>query len=271
MAHYHSIPRGVYAAAVVHPANSPRHLQVHIPDYDNIVATTDEEMEMSIDSGSRDEEEGLTTGCERIPLEDYTIDINEWEVLPGGISFNEPVTLSRQSLRAWHDIGKCLEKLRPNKLAPLSTIIGRFHSPLVYHDLSDSSKDKVKRARNYLRLQYWYADYVLTLLVGMPYGAVFLTAWSWEFPTAGERQWWIVASFASMVALLCVTLAVDLLSYCSKRGGWERSVGIVATLVIVTAFGLARIYLIAESFAYLRSMPVGVYRTPIWTDILPHI
>lgn len=146
-----------------------------------------------------------------------------------------------------------------------------FHRALVYHDVSERSKNKVKRARAYLRLRYWYADYFLTLLVGIPYGAVFLTASSWEFPTAGERQWWIVASVASKVALLCVTMAVDLLNCWSKGGGWERSAGIVATLVIVTAFGLASIYLIAESFAYLRSVPIGIYRTPIWTEILPHI
>lgn len=271
MAHYDNIPRGIYAAAVVNPVNSPRRLRVRIPDYNDIIASTDDETGQSIDNATRDEEAGLTMGCESIPLDDYTIVINEGEVLPGGISFAKRVTLNRRSLRAWHDIGECLDKLRPNKPTPLSTIIGRFHYPLVYHDVSDRSKDKVKRARNYLRLHYWYADYFLTLLVGLPYGAVYLSSWSWEFPTAGERRWWIVASVASTVALLCVTLAVDLLSYCNRRSGWERSAGIFTTLIVVTAFGLARIYLIAESFAYLRSMPIGVYHTPIWTEILPHI
>lgn len=256
---------------MVNPQNSPRRFRVRIPGYDDIVTSTDNEMEPTIDGGGRDEEVGLTRGFESIPLDEYTIDIDQGEILPGGISFDEPVTLNRRSLRAWHDIGKCIEKLRPNKPAPLSAIIGHFHYPLVYHDVSDRSKDKVKRARNYLRLYYWYADYFLTLVVGIPYGAIYLSTWLWEFPTAGERQLWIVVSVASTVALLCVTLAIDLLSYCSRRGGWARVAGILTTLVVVTAFGLARIYIIAESCAYLRSMPIGVYRTPIWAEFLPHI
>lgn len=269
MAHYDAIPRSIYSAAIVNPANSPRRLRVRIPDYSEIIDSVDDGIDLPIDNGARDEEASLATGYETISLGDYTITVNKGEVLPGGISFSERVTLTRQSFKAWHDIGICLEDLRPNKPMPLSSIIGRFHNPLAYHDVH--GRDMIKRARGYLRGRYLYADYFAALVIGSVYNAFHITAFSLKFPTLIEYHLWIAATIASALALLCITMALDLLSYLGERKGWKRSAGMVALLIIITVFGLARVYQIAESFASLRIISIGVYRTPIWTQILPHI
>lgn len=50
----------------------------------------------------------------------------------------------------------------------------------------------------------------------------------------------------------------------AERGarGWE----VVLALVV-----LARVYLVVEAFVSLREVPVAVYATPEWTDLLPHL
>lgn len=40
---------------------------------------------------------------------------------------------------------------------------------------------------------------------------------------------------------------------------------------MLALFVLARVYLVVEAFASLREVPVAVYVTPEWTDLLPHL
>ena len=41
--------------------------------------------------------------------------------------------------------------------------------------------------------------------------------------------------------------------------------------VVLGLFVLARVYLVVEAFVSLREVPVAVYATPEWTDLLPHL
>ncbi|KAK0619403.1 hypothetical protein B0T14DRAFT_431559 [Immersiella caudata] len=47
--------------------------------------------------------------------------------------------------------------------------------------------------------------------------------------------------------------------------------GTVPSLTILAGYILARTYLVVESFVSLRAEPVGVFWTPAWLQMIPHL
>ncbi|KAK4210255.1 hypothetical protein QBC37DRAFT_292882 [Rhypophila decipiens] len=142
-------------------------------------------------------------------------------------------------------------------------------------------------------------------LTAAGYGALHCAGWpsntsgssgSKYFPTNAERILWIVSSLtiAASGALLWVYyLAREFLpvfdrwvsgvvpgEYIQNEGIRKRRLRRVNRLVdvgkqgsvyfVLGVFALARVYLVVEAFVSLRDAPVGLYKTPEWTDFLPH-
>jgi hypothetical protein len=101
-------------------------------------------------------------------------------------------------------------------------------------------------------------------LVSGVYIAIDALGWNAYFPTGAERILWRVSvcAFAVGTALF---LALVLLHDAN-----DNVVRTLATLFTIIS-ALARLVLTIEAFAALRSLPVGVYNTPSWSDMLPHI
>ncbi|KAK3900069.1 hypothetical protein C8A05DRAFT_36304 [Staphylotrichum tortipilum] len=90
---------------------------------------------------------------------------------------------------------------------------------------------------------------VLFLLLSLAYGGVHLSAWNFEFPTATESLLWKISG--DLPVLTGIFRAID--------------------KAIVLVFVVCRLYIVVEAFVSLRSVPIGVYWTPSWIQMIPHV
>ncbi|EEU43724.1 uncharacterized protein NECHADRAFT_45399 [Fusarium vanettenii 77-13-4] len=122
-------------------------------------------------------------------------------------------------------------------------------------------------------------------LSGM-YGGVHLTAWNWIFPTYTEDLLWKVSCLCVAVALpafFCaswVLVCISAILHClvepcfGLRKKWAsrafkdplRAYSACVAIVYVCC----RIFIVAEAFVALRQVPVGVYISPAWVQMVPH-
>lgn len=119
---------------------------------------------------------------------------------------------------------------------------------------------------------------LLLFLLPALYGGIHLSAWTFEFPTPIEQKLWKIACL-DLVASLPVFLIGSVARELGTNGkqftlgdmallSW---LGVLFLIVNIPATVVARAYLLVESFASLRRVPVGVYATVPWSDWLPHI
>ncbi|KAF2819771.1 hypothetical protein CC86DRAFT_362044 [Ophiobolus disseminans] len=129
--------------------------------------------------------------------------------------------------------------------------------------------------------------YFLTIGVFIVVGAIHLAAWNSGFATPLERIAWRVCSLVIMVSMPAlwignrVVIRTIQCQWTIKSHSWDDLdnkhgllwlkrpwVGICTILPVL--YGLARLYLVAEVFVGLRAAPKGIYKTPEWTDFIPH-
>ncbi|KAK3941434.1 hypothetical protein QBC46DRAFT_286216 [Diplogelasinospora grovesii] len=117
---------------------------------------------------------------------------------------------------------------------------------------------------------------VLMLLLPAMYGGVHLSAWSFEFPTPQEHLIWKVACLiiaTTLPVLVCLgfffhqLLVLRLVPFVNDI---PKRIYPWLSLAALILYGAARIYIIVESFISLRSVPIGVYWTPAWLQMIPH-
>ena len=103
------------------------------------------------------------------------------------------------------------------------------------------------------------------------YGGVHLTMRNGHFPSNLERILWIASAF-SIVGLPFLATAWEFLSgYLRRRLGWEWLDHHALQLPLISGcLVLARIYLLVESFASLRNLPLGAYDNIRWVSVIPH-
>jgi hypothetical protein len=127
----------------------------------------------------------------------------------------------------------------------------------------------------------------LALVMPVVYGGIHLSVWNFEFPTALEKLLWKIASIgvaATLPVLFGLGLGMKILLEIGKmivsifraqskkkwRDVGERIYPYMGYLAIIF-YILARAYIIVESFVSLRRVPIGVYWTPAWLQMIPHI
>ncbi|KAK0670294.1 hypothetical protein QBC41DRAFT_390026 [Cercophora samala] len=126
------------------------------------------------------------------------------------------------------------------------------------------------------------------------YGGIHFTARGFAFPTHVEAVLWKVSSITMMPTthgVLLVMLArmfmdefanlrVDPKRHRQEFGIIERTIrhatalgswlsAFIAVLMLL-AIATARVYILVESFISLRAVPLGVYYTPSWIQMMPH-
>jgi len=111
------------------------------------------------------------------------------------------------------------------------------------------------------------------------YGGVHLTALHFDFPSLVEAKLWLASSIYTMASLpvwIMVGTVPNVL--CTERRKRHSCAGFIldvmkALLFAVALLGyvLARMYLVVESFISLRAQPIGVYWTPSWLQMIPHV
>lgn len=133
--------------------------------------------------------------------------------------------------------------------------------------------------------------YVAMLLPAL-YGGIHLTALGFDFPSPVEERLWLYAGVYIAIGLpiwevvawfLIIYEATDVLNvllrpclwwYDGGRGAHRSIVRNTRKLLgrmFLLGYALARAYIIVESFASLRHLPIGVFWTPDWLQMIPHV
>lgn len=116
---------------------------------------------------------------------------------------------------------------------------------------------------------------VLLLLLPATYGGLHLTGWSAVFPTPAEQFLWKFSAFTIIGGCpIFYALAYGFGTWLEKSKGenFTFEVLMVSLLCIMmfTYIG-ARVFIVVEAFIGLRGVPIGVYWSPDWVEMLPHV
>ena len=128
----------------------------------------------------------------------------------------------------------------------------------------------------------WYFRLFICITGPMTYGLLHLPAWNAPFPLEGERGLW-------KSAIVIVTVIGPALLYVQYFGvnvqeSYDRAergdVHVTPTkvlnavicwvlLFLVIAYGLARLYILVESFRQLLYLPTDAFKVPNWSRYIP--
>lgn len=114
------------------------------------------------------------------------------------------------------------------------------------------------------------------LLVSVLFGCLHCIAWNASFPTAIERTLWRVASAFSAGIMPLLYTAGTLVTWIGLKiapAGVVKNKDLIFSIPIIAAslsYCLGRLYLLAESFASLRSLPPAAF-TSTWAADLPSV
>ncbi|KAI1481989.1 hypothetical protein F4774DRAFT_350985 [Daldinia eschscholtzii] len=117
------------------------------------------------------------------------------------------------------------------------------------------------------------------LLFPALYGGIHLTAWNSDFPSLSEQWIWKISCFIIMglIPLFAITLGVLIMisTPLQNLGGFINSLflflEIMVCIINIIVFIAARLYIVIEVFISLRCVPIGVYLTPSWLQMIPHV
>jgi len=108
--------------------------------------------------------------------------------------------------------------------------------------------------------------------VGLVFGGVHLAAWNSSFPSYAERVLWQISSTITATAWSGFVLSLWLSVFVQRRREgrfFSKVCGILLGLGIFPVL-LVRVYLLVESFASIRRLPLGSYRLNTWSNVWPH-
>ena len=115
------------------------------------------------------------------------------------------------------------------------------------------------------------------------YGAIHVAAWNYFFPSEIEQLFW---RLSSVWVTFCAAfwLVTNLLAYVfpfidtiwvayNKRSLDWLSTAVITLLCILcgASYIVSRAYIVVEAFVSIRSVPKGVYDTPAWSQVFPHL
>lgn len=110
------------------------------------------------------------------------------------------------------------------------------------------------------------------------YGGVHLSAWNFEFPSVVEGVLWKAACIYTATAAYAFTIVFVIVNFFFKIALQRRArdaVNLIGGKILgrITLYGitLCRIYIVVEAFVSLRAVPIGVYLTPAWIQMVPHV
>ncbi|KAH8668060.1 hypothetical protein BGZ60DRAFT_564343 [Tricladium varicosporioides] len=123
----------------------------------------------------------------------------------------------------------------------------------------------------------------LLLLLPIAYGGIHLSAWNFDFPTPIEKFLWKIACFDIMGAVFVGFIFMLVLHATTHMGDeyghmfWKTLASFISVLYgivglpFVAVYVISRIYIVVESFASLRAVPIGIYLMPSWVQMIPHV
>ncbi|RSL47302.1 hypothetical protein CEP54_013473 [Fusarium duplospermum] len=151
-----------------------------------------------------------------------------------------------------------------------------------------------------LEVNFHVAIIGLALILPACYGDVHLAAWKWTFPSHFEGLFWkicclfiVCASPVMFIIDIAFMGLVELIHYQpvtndlddkedaedgspKKKSEWDYwDIGFFAltsfNIPVLVMYVIARVYIVLESFLSLRCVPLGVFFSPAWLQMFPHL
>jgi len=119
----------------------------------------------------------------------------------------------------------------------------------------------------------FFGIFLVALFPAM-YRGIHLIAWNFVSPTPVESLLWRVSSFTVMGAMPCwlsvLLLYIIIVNLVPGMMSLLEAGVLLFNYAGVVLYLGARAYLVVESFISLRCVPIGVYWTPSWLQMIPH-
>lgn len=113
----------------------------------------------------------------------------------------------------------------------------------------------------------------LFAVIATIFGAIHCVAWSFMFPSDVEQLIWCIAT-----VIITAAIPLDLLYVIGfvspqihKASRWVLNLMSLLAVVVTVAYIISRLILLVLPFCALRSLPVEVYQTVLWTTNMPHV
>ncbi|EJT74765.1 hypothetical protein GGTG_08603 [Gaeumannomyces tritici R3-111a-1] len=119
-------------------------------------------------------------------------------------------------------------------------------------------------------------------LANLCYGGIHAAAWNDYFPSEVEKWMWrSSAAYITFCGGLWVVLNFLVARFRRLNQFWEHWMDgkkplwqslLLGVVVFICGFSLvlARVFIVIEAFISIRQMPESAYRTPEWSDMIPH-
>ncbi|KAK4181547.1 hypothetical protein QBC36DRAFT_364454 [Triangularia setosa] len=209
----------------------------------------------------------------------------------------KPTTFNPRDIERWKRIRQAVQTIEADSsenmrtaqpLRPDHPTTARYEGALYHKSFSTRAGNVSSRSEALTVLKvldpWWFAKFLyknkllLVLVVFLPvvYGAIHVVQTDRiMFPTETERIMWFFSSIYVMVALPAV-FPLGIL----KRSFWDvvpqfkwlaALFYYVLVFVLLAGYIFSRGFLVVEAFIGLRKVPIGVYWTPSWLQMIPHI
>jgi hypothetical protein len=110
--------------------------------------------------------------------------------------------------------------------------------------------------------------------VALGFGVIHFISWSSVFSTEAEQRLWHISTIVLISVPLFPVLHIIWLRFLYTRLAQHRYVPPMfawSARLVVLFYIVARLYLIVEAFASLRSLPPSAFQTVQWTSFIPHV
>jgi hypothetical protein len=211
-----------------------------------------------------------------------------------GNGTDKALRVAQRDLRRWETMMPLLDKINGDRQKPnrLQGISPRYPEQYFHKSLSEGGNlvfslstgtSRSLMSMSELAFRSWEETLTTLLAFILPflYGGVHLTAWAFEFPSAIESLLWKIACIIIMATIPLwwvinwISNGIDEMDV--SDSWWEKYVEPVSFAIFLVGWGIwipyavARCFIIVESFISLRAVPIGVFWTPAWLQMIPHL
>jgi hypothetical protein len=111
---------------------------------------------------------------------------------------------------------------------------------------------------------------LVSLFIGLSFGALHLAAWDFHFASTTERILWRISSVGVIVLSAALPTHDMITAFSAPFSLWKNTMKL-ALIWSMPIYCLFRFYMFVEMFVALRDVPVDVYKTVQWSQYFPSL